>query len=61
MYYVIRKGSSYFSSNGYVNTSGRCDSATWVSDREMATAVSSYEFAQTIASVHGGSPEEYRI
>ena len=60
MFYVIKKGQKYFKSNGYVNSSGCCDTATWVATSGQAYGTSSKEKAVQIARVHGGKAVPYR-
>ena len=57
-FYVIRAGDQYFSSGGgWVNTSGLCDTATWVGDPDKAWCTSSIEHAEAVANYNGGWPE----
>lgn len=58
MWYTVKKDGKYFKSNGYVNSSGRCDTHTWVASKQLAWSTSSLEDAQTVADYNGGEPEE---
>jgi hypothetical protein len=54
-FYLIQAGDQYFSSGGsWVNDSGLCDKATWVSDLGSAWCTSSIEHAEAVASYNGG-------
>ena len=59
MFYVIQKGDKYFKANGFVNSSGRCDTATWTPTIGQSWATSSLEMAMIVADYHGGNPVEY--
>jgi hypothetical protein len=59
MFYVIKKGSKYFKANGYVNSGGSCDTATWVLRAGDSWATSSKEEAEAVAQFHGGKAIPY--
>ena len=59
MFYVVKKGAKYFKGNGYVNTSGQCDTVTWVDRAGDSWATSSKADADTVAQVHGGTAIPY--
>ena len=52
--YVVRKDGKYFKANGYVESSGRCDTATWVNRSGDGWGTSSKAMADIVAEKHGG-------
>ena len=59
MFYVIKKDGKYFKANGYVNSSGLCDTATWVDRAGDSWATSSKDEADNVARLHGGEAVPY--
>ena len=62
MLYIISRNGEYFTSgsSGYVNSTGYCQTPTWVPSIHAAWGTTSKDLAESVVSFHGGVVQPYK-